>query len=123
MSDTESGWIIDGFPRSIGQARLLVEEILIENDQHLDRVIHLNISDEVCRARMIRRARPLFPGSTELHDSPERIDARLKAYRNGEREIIPYFRQHGVLLEVNGDQSVEAVHQEILGGLRDINNR
>ncbi len=56
----------------------------------------------------------MHPGSTELHDSPERIKSRLAIYKDGEKNVLEFYRQKGVLFEINADRSIEEVHTEIL---------
>lgn len=113
---TKSGWIMDGFPRNVEQAKFL-EENLQRLDSKVDVVIYLNISEEESLKRLIKRARPLHPGSTELHDSPERIKNRLAVYKAGQKDLLTYYKNKGILLEVSAEKSVEDVHKDIVSHL------
>ncbi len=111
--DAKGDWIMDGFPRNIEQAKFL-DDKLDKYGYNVDKVFYLNLSEEESYRRLIARGRPLHDGSNELHDSPERIKQRLEIYKQGEKDVLEYYRQKGVLVEVNADQSIEAVHQKIL---------
>lgn len=112
-ADAKGDWIMDGFPRNIEQAKFL-DDKLDKYGYNVDKVFYLNLSEEESYRRLIKRGRPLHEGSSELHDSPERIKQRLEIYKEGERDVLEYYRQKGVLVEVNADQAIEDVHNEIL---------
>ncbi|MBI5621146.1 nucleoside monophosphate kinase [Candidatus Gottesmanbacteria bacterium] len=111
--DAKGGWIMDGFPRNVEQAKFLDDKI-DKYGYKVERVFYLNLSEEASLARLLKRARPLHEGSSELHDSPERIKSRLAIYKESEKDVLEFYRQKGVLIEVNADQSVEDVHKAIM---------
>lgn len=111
--DAKGGWIMDGFPRNIEQAKFLDDKI-DKYGYQVDKVFYLDLSEEESFKRLIARGRPLHDGSDELHDSPDRIKQRLEIYKEGEKDVLEYYRVKGVLVEVNADQSIEDVHKEIL---------
>ncbi|MBP9813814.1 nucleoside monophosphate kinase [Candidatus Woesebacteria bacterium] len=111
--DALGGWIMDGFPRNVEQAKFLDDKI-DKYGYKVEMVIYLNLSEDESIRRLTKRARPLHPGSTELHDSPERIKSRLAIYKDGEKNVLEFYRQKGVLFEINADRSIEEVHTEIL---------
>lgn len=111
--DAKGGWIMDGFPRNVEQAKFLDDKI-DKYGYRVEKVFYLNLSEEESYRRLIKRGRPLHEGSTELHDSPERIKGRLSIYKEGEKDVLEYYRQKGVLTEINADQSIEDVHKEIM---------
>ncbi len=111
--DAKGDWIMDGFPRNVEQAKFLDDKVSKYGYQ-VETVIYLNLSEEESYRRLIKRGRPLHEGSTELHDSPERIKSRLEIYKEGEKDVIEYYRQKGVLVEINADQSIEDVHKDIM---------
>lgn len=114
--DAKGDWIMDGFPRNVEQAKFLDDKI-DKYGYKIEKVIYLELSEEESMRRLIKRARPLHPGSTELHDSPERIKQRLAIYKEGEKSVLDYYRQKGVLMTINADKSIEEVHQDILAHL------
>lgn len=111
--DASDNWIMDGFPRNVEQAKFLTEK-LDKYGYAVDKVFYLNLSEDESYRRLIKRGRPLHPGSNELHDSPERIKQRLEIYKEGEKDVLEYYRKRGVLTEVNADQSIDVVHKEIM---------
>ena len=111
--DAKGGWIMDGFPRNIEQAKFLDDKI-DKYGYKVELVLYLKLSEEESYKRLLARARPLHEGSNELHDSPERIKSRLSIYKEGEEEVLEYYRKQGVLIDINADQSIEDVQREIL---------
>lgn len=112
-ADAKGDWIMDGFPRNISQAEFL-DAKLDKYGYKVELVFYLNLSEEESYKRLIKRGRPLHPGSNELHDSPDRIKSRLEVYKQGESDVLDYFRQAGVLEEIDADQSVDDVHADIM---------
>ncbi len=98
--------ILDGYPRSIPQ----VQWLLADNKAgrfKIDYVLHLLASREAVKARMHERARQ--------DDHDEAIEARFREYEQSTLPILDYLRDQGVeVVEVNGEQTVEAVHQEVV---------
>ncbi len=111
--DAKGGWIMDGFPRNVEQAKFLDDKI-DKYGYSVEKVFYLNLSEEESYRRLIKRGRPLHAGSSELHDSPERIKSRLAIYGEGEKDVLEFYRQKGVLTEINADQSIEEVQKEIM---------
>ena len=113
QDDAKNDWIMDGFPRNVDQATFL-DDKLSKYGYKVEAVFYLNISEEESLKRLIKRARPLHPGSSELHDSPERIKSRLQIYKEGKEQVLEYYKKQGVLYEVSAEQSVEDVHKAIM---------
>lgn len=112
--DAKGAWIMDGFPRNIEQAKFLDDKI-DKYGYKVEMVFFLKIPDEVSFERLIKRARPLHEGSTELHDSPERIKSRLAIYNASEKDVLDYYRTTNItLVEIDANKSIEEVHAEIM---------
>jgi len=111
--DAKNDWIMDGFPRNVDQA-IFLDDKLAKYGYKVEAVLYLKLSEEESLRRLTKRARPLHPGSHELHDSPERIKNRLEIYKAGEAKVLEYYRTQGVLQEINAEQSVSEVQKEIL---------
>lgn len=135
----KKGILFDGFPRNLSQANLLEDEL--KNHQvKIDKVIFLNISfQESLRRLKARRICPVCganynlvtmpPKNGELCDqcgsqlitrsdeTDEAIKERLGVYQKETLPLIEIYRQKGILLEVNGEQSVGTIHLEILKNL------
>lgn len=109
-TDTQNGWVLDGFPRNLTQAKFL-ERKVEKYGQKLDAVFFLNVSEAESVKRLLKRGRLSPDGS--LHDSPERIKGRLKEYNRGKAAVIRYYEKRGILQEINGERSVEAIHNDV----------
>lgn len=109
-NDTKKGWIIDGFPRNTTQAKFL--ERKVEKYGHkLDVFIYLKVPEKVSIERLKKRARRNPDGT--LHDSPQRITKRLSHYNHSKQKVLDYYQKRGILKEIDGDRSIEVIHQDI----------
>ncbi|OGG31111.1 hypothetical protein A3I51_05770 [Candidatus Gottesmanbacteria bacterium RIFCSPLOWO2_02_FULL_38_8] len=115
-SESQKGFILDGFPRNIHQAQFL-ERVISKLNYCLDKFIYLKLSDRKSRSRLLKRNRKVYEGSSISHDTPERINQRLRTYHQMEHELVEFFQKKGLLAEINGEQSVEMVFQDILAKL------
>ena len=135
----KKGILFDGFPRNLSQTNLLEDEL--KNHQvKIDKVIFLNISfQESLRRLKARRICPTCGANYNLVTMPpkngklcdqcgsqlitrsdetdEAIKERLGVYQKETLPLIEIYRQKGILLEVNGEQSVGTIHLEILKNL------
>ena len=101
------GWIMDGFPRTTPQARAF--DAMLQ-DRALDAVIQLHVPPDVVAARLAERGR---------HDDEHAsIDRRMRAYRRETLPMIERMERGGSVLRVDGDQSIEQVHEVIAAQLR-----
>lgn len=103
----QSGYILDGFPRTEHQAENFEEKI--------DYVIYLKVSDKEALWRISGR-------------EEERDDETLKAIRNRielfhehTKPVLDFYRQKHLLLEIDGEQSIEDINKEILTKLKNGN--
>jgi len=111
--DAKGAWIMDGFPRNKEQA-LFLDDKIDKYGYKVELVIYLNLPEEESMARLLARNRPAYEGSTESHDSIERITSRLKLYKEAEKGLLEYYRTQGILIEVDANKSIEEVHEEIM---------
>jgi adenylate kinase len=134
--DCSKGFILDGFPRNVPQARAL-DAMLDAHDLKLDHVILL----EVDEAALVDRLSGRFTcaqcgasyhdrynqprrdgacdvcGSTEFvrraDDRPEAVKARFSVYRDQTAPILPYYRDRGILRLIDGMAEIGVVTSEI----------
>lgn len=115
--DAKGGWIMDGFPRNVEQAEFLDDKIE-KYGYKIEKVFYLDLPEEESYKRLVARGRPLHPGSSELHDSPERIKQRLTIYKEGEKAVLEYYKNKGILATVDANKSIENVHEKIISFLQ-----
>ncbi|ACK64336.1 adenylate kinase [Rippkaea orientalis PCC 8801] len=99
-SDSQNGWILDGFPRNVAQATFL-EELLAELSQFSDQAINLDVPDELLIERLLLRGRK--------DDNEVTIRHRLEVYREQTKPVIDYYQGRGRLCSIDGSPSPEVV--------------
>lgn len=105
-SDAEKGFLLDGFPRTTGQAQWLAD-LLRTRDQELDAVVLLEVSDDVLMERLLARGRS--------DDTADAISRRLSLYHDQTRPLLEHYAD--ILVAVDGIGSVDEVQQRILKAL------
>lgn len=109
--DAEKGFIIDGFPRNMSQA-LFLDDKLSKYGKDVSMVVYLKVPEKISIERLLKRARRNPDGT--LNDTPELIRERLRRYKMEEKDVLDYYQKKGVLQEIDGDRSVEEIHEDIL---------
>ncbi len=101
--DAAKGFILDGFPRTVGQVHSLDELI---GEDGLDRVIVFEVDDDELLARMLARGR--------TDDTAETIRKRFQVYRDQTQPLIDIYEDRGVATTVDGTGDLEEVTRRIL---------
>lgn len=114
--EAEKGFILDGFPRNIKQAKFLMGK-LAKYGYSITRVIYLSLSDEESVRRLAKRQRKLFEGSMVNHDDPQRVRLRLKTYHEQEQSVLDFFKKMDILSEIDAQGSVAEVAERIEKGI------
>ncbi|SRR5258706_4022741 len=96
----EKGYIMDGFPRTLEQAKAFKNGI--------DKAIHLKVSDKEALWRLSLR------NSDREDETIAGIRKRIELYHKFTEPVIEYYGSKGVLVEINGEQPIEAIHKEIM---------
>ncbi len=115
--DCAGGYLLDGFPRTVGQAELLREELRARATR-LDAVVDLEVGDAELLRRMATR-RVLVDGAWVVRDDdrPETVRHRLEVYREQTAPLVAFYAAEGVLRRVDADGEVATVAERVLTAL------
>lgn len=108
------GFIYDGFPRTLGQARAL-DELLESRGTQVDRVIRLVVDETQLLERVTKR----FEEQGRKDDNPATFKARLEKYNQDTAPLLPFYAERGILREVDGMASIEEVTRGVEKALKE----
>lgn len=138
--DCADGFVLDGFPRTVAQAEAL-ERVLDQMGTRLNIVPLIQVTEEVALARLSGRWTcrkcgavyhtlfnpPKQPGICDLcggelyqrsDETPVAHQRRLEVYKKQTAPLVDYYRQAGLLVEINGEQSIEDVQADLWAAVR-----
>jgi adenylate kinase len=110
--DAKTGFVLDGFPRTLAQAEALDAE-LARLGMKLDRCLALVTDEAALVARLLRRAQ--IEGRAD--DNETTIRNRMRVYRAQTEPLVACYRRKGLLREIDGMGTIEEVEQRIHQGL------
>jgi adenylate kinase len=135
-TDCATGAILDGFPRTPAQAKAL-DEMLEESGCHIKNVPYIRVSPDALVERLTGRLTCRSQGhifhstfnppetsgicdhdGSELYqredDTLETVKRRIRVYEKQTQPLVDYYRQLGLLVEINGNQSIDLVTEELV---------
>ena len=104
-------FIIDGFPRSLGQGQF-IENYLSQVNEPLDLIIHLDVTFEEISARRAKMGIE-FQDQNRTDNTPEAMASRQKFYDDNNGLIMDYFNPKGLILQVDGNRPIEPIFADI----------
>lgn len=133
--DCKDGFLLDGFPRNLEQAKAL-DEYLKSKDDKLDAVLDIDVKPEVLIDRIVgRRVCPTCGATFHIKNNPPKVEGvcdkcgnkliqrnddtyetaenRLKVYDNQTAPLLDYYKNQHLLKTVNGDQNFAKVFEDI----------
>ncbi len=108
--DTGSGFVLDGFPRTVPQAEALAD-LLARKGLKLDAVVEIQVDEDALLDRIKRRIEET--GGARADDDPEVLKKRLAVYRELTAPVAEYYRRKGFHRGVDGMQEIPAVSAQI----------
>ena len=111
------GFIFDGFPRNLEQAKAL-DEMLDKLNLYLDLVIEIVVKDDVLINRIEKRAQESQHARSD--DKEEVLKNRLNVYHQSTEKIKPYYLDKKKLVKIDGIRSIEQVSNDIEGHILNI---
>ena len=113
LDDVRGGFILDGYPRTLGQCEGL-ESLLKRIGQPLDCAVLLSVPQKLLLDRLAGRAE----AEGRKDDTPETVRERLAVYQRQTAPVVDHFRELGALVEVDGVGSMDEVYQRIAAAIR-----
>ena len=136
--DCNKGYILDGFPRTLNQAKAMED-----NGIKIDMALSLEVEDEVIVKRLSGRrecSHCRTPYHVEIHppkregicdecgaplitredDNPDTVIARLKVYHEKTAPLKEYFESKGILKKIVGEATIEATTDNVMAALKSL---
>ena len=110
--DVRAGFILDGYPRNLAQARSL-DDVLARLDMCADEAILIDLDAEEIIQRIAKRA--LKEGRSD--DTEETVRHRLDIYEERTAPVAEFYERKGILTRVWGEGSIDEIQQRILSVL------
>ena len=106
------GWVLDGVPRTMEQARALYE-IAVELEMTADVALHMQVDDDELMRRLLARAKQ----TGRSDDTEDVIRRRLELYYEVTHPILEWYGERGILVAVDANRPADAVGRQILTAL------
>jgi adenylate kinase len=107
-ADCDSGYILDGFPRTVNQAEEL-DRALTERVEGVSAVLCFDAPRQVVIDRIAGRARK----EGRADDTPETVKKRLEEYDAQTGPLVPYYRDHGLLHEFDAQGAIDEIYRQV----------
>ena len=109
QNDIHAGFILDGYPRNLAQARAL-DDLLSRLGLPVDKALQLDVAEETLLARLAGRAQ----AEGRADDNPQAVAHRLHVYQEQTAPVIDFYQRAGALVRVPGEGSVDQILERII---------
>ena len=128
--DVENGFVLDGYPRTLQQAKML-EAYLQSQNQNLDAVFFLDVSQDTLRHRLAQRGNLRSKekqGNSQieskrekirLDDKPEVIENRLHINKELMESLIHFYKERNLLCVINGEGDFDNVFDNVFDNINE----
>lgn len=99
----QKGYILDGFPRTLTQAKSF--------ENGIDKVLYLEVSDKEAHSRIAIRN---GEGAVREDDTEAAIKRRIELFHKFTEPVLDFYRKKGVLSTFNGEEPIESIHENIM---------
>ncbi len=110
--DVKAGYILDGYPRNLAQARAL-DEVLERIGLPVEKALALGVDEDQIVERLAKRAAE----ENRSDDSEQVVRNRLSVYREQTAPVSGYYESRGLLVNVDGLGSIETINQRLVDAL------
>ena len=108
--DCTEGFILDGFPRTLNQAKEL-DELLSKKNMKIDHIIEINVDEKLLVSRINERSSN--NKETRNDDNPDVLKNRIVIYKKDTLPVLNFYKNSKRLSSINGMQSIEKVSYDI----------
>ena len=108
--DTERGYVLDGFPRSMEQVKEMEDRNI-----GFDHAVYLDVAEEEVIRRLMSRGR--------ADDKPEIIKNRIKVYKKQTQPVIDYYKDKLITIKAKGGEQIEDIARLIIKQIKDKDER
>ena len=108
--DTERGYVLDGFPRSMEQVKEMEDRNI-----GFDHAVYLDVAEEEVIRRLMSRGR--------ADDKPEIIKNRIKVYKKQTQPVIDYYKDKLITIKAKGGEQIEDIASLIIKQIKDKDER
>jgi adenylate kinase len=109
-TEQSGGYVLDGFPRTLAQAKTAAEMVR-ETPARAQAVIYLDAPEDVLLARITGR------GENRADDSEKVARHRFEVYAENTKPLVDYYTGRGIVIKVDAAPAIEVVSQEIFEAL------